>query len=432
MDVTATTRAAARGGEHTARGALCAFAAFVIAIYASAPQLVPPLARLNPGKTFIALAFAALLWSAVLCGRQLRLGTGAGGGALYLFFLLVLASPIWSLWPRLSLSAASESLKYAAGFFVAANVLDSPRRIRGGVMLLALASLMPAFGAIHSSITGAHLVEGTRAAWIGVFGNPNFLAYHLVVAVPLALAMRETEPKASGSMARRHSLRTLWLGVVAVLATGILLTESRGGTLGLGAVVLLWLARGLARGRIAVGAAAAVAVAIYMAPGGPWSRADTRATLAGEVDASAQGRIDAWRTAQRIVAARPFGGVGIGAFVVGYDRYAPGDAGPARTSHNSFVLIAAELGIPALAVFAAALALAFLSLGRAARAAAATAPPAGAAPLEAPVIRGVQTALFGFVVCSLTGGYTFTWPLYFLFGLAAAIHRSSERACNNV
>jgi putative inorganic carbon (hco3(-)) transporter len=399
---TADHRSAA--AEHPARGALFAFAAFVISIYASAPQLIPPLAAINPGKTLIALAFAALLWSAVLCGRRLRLGTGAGGGALYLFFLLVLASPIWSLWPRLSLSAAGESLKYAAGFFVAVNVLDSPARIRRGAVLLALASLIPAVGAIHSSLTGAHIVEETRAAWIGVFSNPNFLAYHLVVAVPLALALRELE--------RRQVVKLLWLGAVAVLATAILLTESRGGSLGLGGVLLLWLVRGLARGRMAVGAAVAVAIALLMAPGGPWNRAETRATLAGQVDASAQGRIDAWRTAQRIVAARPLDGVGIGAFVVGYDRYAPGDAGPARTAHNSFLMIAAEVGLPALVLFALALTLAFLALGRAAR----------AAPAQAPLIRAVQTSLFGFVVCSLTGGYTFTWPLYFLLGMAAAIH----------
>lgn len=390
--------------QDRARGAYGAFLAFLVVVYSSAPQLVPALAVLAPGKSVIAFAAIALAWSCVMGRRPFRFGLIGGGAALYLFFGIVLASPLWSMWPEMSAESAGEAIKYFAAFVVAANVLDTRARIRQATAVLVVASLFPALGAIHGYLTGTYLVEGSRASWIGVFGNPNFLAYNLVVATPLALALRRSSQMLRG--------RIGWLAVVAIYVVAILLTGSRGGALGLGAVLLLWLARSLARGRIALGVALAIGVAAFGAPSSPFNREDTHRNLSGAVDASAQGRIDAWRAALRMVYAEPILGVGIGAFVVGYERHAPGDAGPARAAHNSFAMVAAELGLPALAIFLIALVGAFLGLGTAAK---------RASPRGAALARGFQIALFGFVVCSLTGGYAFTWPLYFCLGISAAI-----------
>jgi len=388
------------------------FLAFIVIVYSASAHLVPQLEVIAPGKTVIALAFFALLWACTMGRRNFTLGLGAGGGALYLFSLAVIVSPLWSRWPSVSFEAAAESIKYLAGFVVAANVLDSRRRVRHALAVLALAALFPAIGAISNYVGGVDLVEGTRARWLGVFRNPNYLAYYLVMSVPLALALRD----ATTAVRHRALVRLGWLAIAAVLVVAILLTGSRGGTLGLGAVLLLWLVRSLARGRIAVGAAAALIVGLMMTPSSPLAREDTQATLSGKIDASAQGRIDAWRTAERIVYDKPLLGVGAGAFIPSYEIYAPGDAGPARAAHNSFAMIAAELGLPVLAVFCSALVFAMLSLGRVAR---------RSPPRQAAIARGLQCALFGFVVCSLTGGYAYTWPLYFVLGIAAALERNT-------
>ncbi len=344
-----------------ARAAYVAFIAFIFTVYASLPQLVPPLEALAPGKTVIAFAAVTLAWSCVVGRRPFRFGLVAGGKALYLFFALVALSPLWSLWPKLSLDTVSESLKFFAAFVVAANVLDTRRRIRQAMAAIAIASLFPALGAIWNFASGAPLVEGTRAMWLGVFHNPNFLAFHLVLSTALVLGLRAATP-------RGRAARLAWLGVIGIYAVAVLLTGSRGGALGMAAVLLLWLARSMARGKIAIGAALAVGIALLVTPMSPLNREDTQENLVGEVDASAQGRIDAWRTAL--------------------------------------------LGLPALAVFAAALVGAFLGLGGAAR----RAPPRASA-----IARGLQIALFGWIVCSLTGGYAFSWPVYFCFGIAAAV-----------
>src|SRR5262249_4435718 len=163
------------------------------------------------------------------------------------------------------------------------------------------------------------------AAWIGPFANPNFVAYHLVVSTPLAYALRESSP--------RGMWRHLWLALIAIFLVAILLGGSRGGPLGFGVVTLLWFAQDPARGRspLALGVAVAVAAATLLAPSSPLNREDTRENLAGGVDISAKGRLDAWRTGLNMIYANPVLGVGAGSFMASYEKYAPGDAGPSRT-----------------------------------------------------------------------------------------------------
>ena len=83
----------------------------------------------------------------------------------------------------------TDGLKYLAVFFIVANVVDSEARLATHhPRARARLGAFPAFGAIWSHAHGEHLVEGDRAGWIGIFANPNDLAYHLVVGVAMVLA----------------------------------------------------------------------------------------------------------------------------------------------------------------------------------------------------------------------------------------------------
>jgi O-antigen ligase len=385
-----------------ARAAYVTFLVFIVSIYVALPQLIPQVAGLNTGKLLIGVAVAALAWSCLLEGRRLRLGLGAGGGMLYLFFAMAGISAIGSLSPEASSDELGEALKYLVGFLLAANVLDTRDRVRQAMAAIVIASLVPALGGILTYLQGIVIEE--RGIWIGPFRNSNFLAYHLVVSVPLALALREEVSTKQTWWAAR---RAFWLGALVVLCAGVLVTASRGGALGLLTVIGLWFVRNLLAGRIAIGVIGAAIVAVVAAPTNPLSRADTAETLSGKVDLSSKGRLDAWRTGMRMVWAHPGTGVGAGAFVGAYERYAPGDAESARSAHNSYVMIAAELGLPALAAFLITIGLAMLAMGR----------------RQDRLARGLQTGLFGYLVCSLTGGFAFTWPLYFMLGAAAALGR---------
>ena len=376
--------------------------AFIGVVYANPGNWVAAFGDAGFAKIAAALSLVALGGSWLLYRRTLHLG-GAVGAFLLGLFLLVGASATWSFWPRMSMDTFLDGLKFFAIFFLAANVIDSESRLHTTVTALAWASLVPALGCISSWSRGEHLVDGDRAAWIGIFANPNDLAYYLVVGVAMALTARETS--------RRGWVRNLNLLLLVPLGVALLLTQSRGGMLAAGAVLLLWTMRSLRRAPALLGVGIALMCVLQLAPGDPWSKRNEEASYHGE-DLSARGRLDAWRTGLNMAKERPLSGVGAGAFVVAYPSFAPGDAGPARTEHNTFIQLLAELGIPGLFLFLGAFGAGVVGVSRAA-----------GRPRLAPYARGVQCGLCGFAVCSVSGGIAFSWPIYLLLGISVAARR---------
>ena len=378
---------------------------FLFVVYANPGNWFDGLEDIGFAKIAAGFSLAALCGSWLLYNRRLTIG-GVQGWALLALFALVGFSSTWSYWPKFTFDTFTDGLKYLAIFFILANVVDSEARLATTVRALALASCIPAFGAIWSHAHGEHLVEGDRAGWIGIFGNPNDLAYHLVVGVAMILAA------ANAAHTRRRKL--LWWALLAPVAYAILLTQSRGGMLAACVVALFWALRSVKRAPVILGAACIAAAVVFISPNNPWSRRTQEASAYGE-DMSARGRIDAWRTGLAIARERPFTGVGAGAFMIAWPEFAPGDAGEVRTQHNTFIQLLSELGIPALLLFVGALAGAVLGMRRASKLQSSLQPWA----------RGIQCGLVGFVICSIWGGIAWTWPLYLLLAMAFAARRIS-------
>jgi O-antigen ligase len=378
--------------------ALCAFVAVV---YANPGNWFDSLADVGFAKVAAGLSLALLAGSCLLFRRQLRFG-GAVGALLVGLFVIVGVSASWSFWPKVSVDTFLDGLKFFAAFFLVANLIDSEDRLRTFVRWLAWVSVIPAVGCIISWSRGEHLVDGDRAAWIGIFANPNDLAYHLVVGVALVLTAREA---ASGW--RRH----VYLLLLIPIGVALLLTQSRGGMLASGVVLLLWTMRSLKRAPALIGVGIALICVFQLSPGSSWQKRTDESTYAGE-DVSERGRIDAWRTGMEMAKERPLTGVGAGAFVIAWPTFAPGDVGEARTEHNTFVQLIAELGIPGLALFLAAFLAGLFGVSRAAR-----------VPRLEPYARGVQCGLAGFAMCSISGGIAWSWPFYLLLGVSVAARR---------
>jgi O-antigen ligase len=379
--------------------------AFLFIVYANPGNWADALEDVQFAKIAAGFSLAALAGSWLLYNRRLVLG-GVQGWTLLALFALVGFSSLWSYWPKYSFDTFTDGLKYLAVFFIIANVVDSEQRLARIIRVLALASCIPAFGAIWSHAHGEHLVEGDRAGWIGIFGNPNDLAYHLVVGVAMLLAA------ANAARDRRHKL--MWWALLAPVFYAILLTQSRGGMLAAVCVVVFWGLRAVKRAPLVLGAACFAAALVFVSPNNPWSRRTQEATAYGE-DISARGRIDAWRTGLNIAKEHPFTGVGAGAFMIAWPEFAPGDAGEVRTQHNTFIQLLSELGIPALVLFLGALLGALLGMRRASKL---------QSTLQ-PYARGIQCGLIGFAICSIWGGIAFSWPIYLLLGLAFAARRIS-------
>ena len=74
-------------------------------------------------------------------------------------------------------------------------------------------------------VTGAVAVEGSRAAFVGLLGDPNDLALILLSFAPFAL---------EAALCNQGKTRFRFGFVYAVLVIGVLTTQSRGGLLGIG------------------------------------------------------------------------------------------------------------------------------------------------------------------------------------------------------
>jgi O-antigen ligase len=264
--------------------------------------------------------------------------------------------------------------------------------------------MLPALGTINNYMNGV-LKEGTRAAWKGIFANPNENAYSLLILIPIAAGI--------ASISKWHVRVVLW-GMIATYLLAIFLTFSRGGLLGLVAVVGLmgWKQKSFI---IRVGMIA-VLVGGIAAAGMFWTRKDGFNDL--RTDTTVQQR---WATIQAgalMFAANPLLGVGPGCSLVAYPLYVPRDAHcgcqDQLVIHNSFIQVLSELGalgfIPWMVFLGAAMLLAWrLEKG----------------PL-ATYATCLGIALFGFLACSMSGGFSYTWWPYIFVGLITATKHISD------
>lgn len=263
-------------------------------------------------------------------------------------------------------------------------------------------AVVAALGALHSLLAGGE----TRAT--GPLEDPNDLAYFLVAALPLLVALRRGAIVAA-----------------TVLVAGAAATFSRGGALALTATVAWLLARSALPLKALTAAAAtltALGVAAVLFAGPELDRAiNEKSYIAGtNVDT----RELRWQAAARMVADHPGLGVGPGGFRTSYpaashnaeiDEQSP-------VAHSMYLEVAAELGVPGFALFCALLALTAVTSERVRR--------TTTDPL--PMI-AVQASLIAVVVASAFLSEQYYLPLWSLVAVVAAadlrLRRTSDVAC---
>ena len=398
MDLPATRRLGV--GDVGDAAAYAGLLAFAIAAYTSIAIWIPATAVARPALAASALAAAGVA-VAVAGGPQAFRLDGLRGVILLAFTALTAVSIAWSIAPGLSRTAAVDIFKEALIYFVIVNAVRAPSRLRRCLEVLAASAAVPAVGCVSNYLQGIDLLGGTRARWVGIFQDPNHLAMALASAVPLALLFVFDGPKL---------WRRLAFGAVAAVAVaGVVVTQSRGGAVGLGAAVLAFAAARRRKGRGLVAAAVLAGGLVAFAPAAFWDRTETLADY--QTDESALGRVHAWQVLYRVAADRPLEGVGAGAFLAAWPIYAPVEAGQhAFVTHNLFFQPLAELGLPGFLLFLALVSACLAAAFRARAGPGDVGPAAGA----------ILAALVGNIVCQLSSGYSPNTFLFMLLGLAGA------------
>jgi probable O-glycosylation ligase (exosortase A-associated) len=347
--------------------------------------------RIGYGEQIMIVALAGLLFE-----QRLRAPT-----VVVLLGLLVGWAQLGLLhtrWPDVVAGSTGDLLKVGLIALVAACTLSTLARIRL-FMLVFIASyaLYPARGAIFNYFLGGYTIQG-RALWNYIYANPNDLAGLTLLQLSIAGALYVSEPPGW--------LRRGALAAMVVLPVLVLLTQSRGGFLGLLLFgIFVFTAQRQKARLLGIGALVCIA-SLYFVPDSAWSRLDMVRTIGsggaevlGELDdqGSAEQRFEIWRTAARIIGDNPVRGVGWGAYAQANGIYSPHLG--VRDAHSTYLNVLSESGIVGFSLLFGMIA-ATLARSRRARLQIRQLKPNAAQQL-----RMLEIGLFAFLAASFFGSY---------------------------
>ncbi len=298
------------------------------------PELVPALGVLQLGNVAALLGVAGVLvtrWRDDVPVFGLRTGQ-----LIALYALLALFSVVISIWHTKSVEVLLNGLLTSlVMFFLIARSANSTRMLRIYAGALAASAALLATEAVLGYTAGR--VQVGRAY------DANDLAMVLVTILPLIVG---------GMLGRRGLGRWLLAAIAVIVLLTILLTGSRGGILGLIAVVgyLLFARlprptahhkpRRLSLAKVAMVAGGGLLLVVAM-PELTWERMASLANYESDYNVNSErGRLAVWERGLQAMAQRPWGH-GIGTFEAAEARA----GGVYQAAHNIWVETGVELGV---------------------------------------------------------------------------------------
>jgi putative inorganic carbon (hco3(-)) transporter len=290
--------------------------------------------------------------------------------------------------------------------------------------MVVLAGMAVGGVALFNKVNGIGLVEGTRVT-IGrdfgsILGDPNDLALVMLFPASFALSLMTTP--------RLQKIDRLlgWLGFFVVLGA-IIATQSRGGLLGIAAVMGLTATR-VIKSKTVLMALGGLALLILFAVAGISGRSSGGASEQG-VDESAMGRIYAWGAATKMGITHPLTGVGIDNFYVNYYRYSSHWDGKNHAVHSTWFSVLAETGLLGLGIFLTLVTVnvrtAYKTIGVIDKQ---PQQHGRYPPMVCAVAQAVMVGLVGFLISGTFLNQSLNWPFYVLLALNVATARFINKA----
>ena len=162
---------------------------FVVSLYAIPAQLFPALEVFHPTQVIAISALLLLILEKMMLRQSFVLGWPEGY-LLLAFVGAAVLSIFAAFWPLRAYEASLDLVRIVIAYFLIVNTVVTEKRLRAFLLAMVVGGLFPALGTLNGYIHG-DLLEG-RAHWMGVFGNPNELAYILVMLVPLAAVLADS------------------------------------------------------------------------------------------------------------------------------------------------------------------------------------------------------------------------------------------------
>ncbi len=394
----------ARNGHNLTFGGIFLF---TLVLYFRPYELIPELS----GFSSIALVIAVGTLAVFLPTQFSLEGTLT---ALPIEVKCVIFMTLWALLtipiakdPGLAWATFTDSfIKVAIMFIVMVNTLRTESRIKALMWLGIAVGIMLSWQALDLYRKGEFKTEGYRVSvdFGGMFGNPNDMSIHLVIFIPIAIAL--------GAAAGNWVIKGIFFGSAVMMTAGSFVTQSRGGFLGLIAVaaVLVWkLGRRQRFKAMLISAIVGVAV-ILLAPGNYGLRILSIFIPSLDPVGSSDQRTELLIRSIVVSLRNPLG-IGIGNFeIVGTHNLG---------THNAFTQVSSELGWLAFAAYMIILLSPIRKLDIMERNLFAEGQNSWLYYLSI----GVQASLAGYFVSSFFSSVAYNWYVYYPIAYAIGLRR---------
>jgi O-antigen ligase len=346
--------------------------------------------------------------------------------AVLAFGGVMLATAPFAFWPGGAVGVFTDLFsKVIVVFALMLNTVTTRARFERFVSVVVIGTSYVAARTVIDYLRGVNLVEGGRAGGAvgGLFGNPNDMALNMVAFLPLAIVIALSRG--------RPLLRSIAIAGIPAIAAAIVFSKSRGGALGLVAMlaVLLYQLRRI-RPAIGVLVIAAACVTVPMLPASFTARMSSILNPAEDPTGSREARKRLMRDGYQAFLDNPIVGLGAGQF----QNYNP--TGPIgrkeeawRETHNAVLQVASELGAGGLIIFIVIVSSGFSAALRTGAALRRSRPsrrahPPGDDRHREPLqlyAAALIASLTGWLVAAMFASVAYYWTLYLVLGLATAL-----------
>ncbi len=380
---------------------------FTLVLYFRPYELIPSLS----GFHSIALIFAIATLLIYLPSQLALEGTLT---ALPTEVKCVLFITIWALLtipiakdPGLAWETVNDTfIKVVLMFVIMANTLRTKSRLKGLMWLGVGVGVMLSYQALNLYEKGEFKTEGYRVSvdFGGMFGNPNDMSIHLVIFIPIAIAL--------GAAAKNKFAKLLYFSGAAMMTAGSFVTQSRGAFLGMIAVaaVLVWKLGRKQRFKAVLIAMIVGGIVVLLAPGNYGSRVMSIFIPSLDPVGSSDQRTELLIKSIWVTLRNPQG-IGIGNFqIVGNHNLG---------THNGFTQVSSELGWLAFVAYVIWLLSPFRKLGSIERQLFTKSEFTWIYYLSI----GIQASIAGFIASSFFSSVAYHWYVYYPIAFAIGIRR---------
>lgn len=317
------------------------FLLYIFADMSVIQTLFPFLAAVKFQKIVTAIAILGIFIQSQYFQHAKR-GIFSKQGYILMFIVLCMLMSIpFSIWPSGSLHFITETFWKTLVLVVLTLAYSrSDDALNKIIWAYILAFGMLAFTTVMAAGSGRMEISDAY--------DPNDTALQFLMALPFAFWWFK------GAHGQK---RKLMMGICLLLLVGIVWTQSRGGFVGLLAVIAISMVqmksfekKGFVK--IAFFVSAILMIALYF--GGTAYKKRMASMLNPSEDyntTSASGRIAIWKRGIDMMLSDPLSGIGVANFVTADGRLYADISSRWNTAHNSFIQIGAEIGFPGLMAF---------------------------------------------------------------------------------